>query len=106
MSGGNQVEHVQFLTVCTAFGPEVKMHLVPVEDVETVHAVAKLFASGDHDCSVGQTEDDRAIEAALAKYAPIDIMSMDDHCSVAVKPLFALPDGHCIVRVVTRYVYG
>jgi hypothetical protein len=104
MSGG---KHVQFLTVCNGVEPEVKMHLVPVEDVETVHAVAKLFASGDHDCSFGQTDDDRAIEAALAKYAPIDIMSLDDDCSVAVKTLFALPDGHCIVRVVTRYVvYG
>ena len=100
---------VQFLTFYTGFGPELIMHLVPAEDVETVGTVTKLFVSGDHDCSAGQTKDDKAIEAALGKSAPSAVHLVNetgtrDDSVMPFVPSLKLPEGHSIVRVVARYV--
>ena len=99
---------VQFLTVCTGFGPAVFMHLVPVEDVDTVRQVTSLFLSGDQDCSAGQSKDDLAIEKALEKYKSVQIVGEDeeesDELQSGVKWDVTLPEGHSIVKVIARYV--
>ena len=106
---------VQFLTVCTGFGPAVYMHLVPVEDVETIRDVTSLFLSGDQDCSAGQSKDDLEIEKALEKYKSVKIVGEDDvdlqlgaarsdELQPGVEWDVMLPEGHSIVKVVARYV--
>jgi hypothetical protein len=90
---------VQFLTVSTGFGPAVYMHLVPVEDAETVREATSLFLTGDHDCSMGQSDDDKKIETLLSKYPSVQIVGEDTY-----EDEVTLPEGDSIVKVVTRYI--
>ena len=119
-----QKKFVQFLTVRIGVECKVCMHLVPVEDEETVDAVTALFRTGNFDCvdyssddyGTKLTKDDLAVKKALRKYKTDLLMhesvcEVDDDCDEcdsdsdeAAKRHVSLPEGSVIVKVVTRYV--
>jgi hypothetical protein len=77
------------------------MLLIPVEDVETIRDVTSIFLSGDHESDSSDDQNKWAIEEeALKKYDKVQIVGNDD----GVKWDVTLPEGHCIVKVVTRII--
>jgi hypothetical protein len=76
MVGGQQF--VQFQTVSIDAGVNVTMHLVPIEDQETIEAARHQFLRGNNDLGCKPSPEYLKVEAMLAKYAPVTILAEEE----------------------------